>query len=272
MLATLDKAVHTLTGVQLRPVLLPGKFTVIPAHTGFSGFSPTCLAALLVAVTAVPVLIYLAGRPRAATRTVPVWDGGIVEFKPRMQYSAMTFSAPTRATFDALYQLLVSLHRASDDPAGISGPVHYETQTTPIFKRYLYQPVIRAVEWFADLLRPIQSGDVNLYLFVFAAVLVAYLLGPVAGPCLHSHGQGELARSARRPGMTRPRRPDAGIHALKADGLHRLPYGRSSCFRPDWRACVRHWGAPPRDLPRQKGCHQRAAGRASHARPPAGPL
>ena len=178
VLAALDRAVHTLTGVQLRPVLLPGKLTVIPAHTGFSGFSPTYLAAFLVAVTAVPVLIYLAGRPRAATRTVPVWDGGIVAFKPRMQYSAMTFSAPTRVTFDALYQPSVSLHRASDDPAGISGPVHYETQTTPIFKRYLYQPVIRAVEWYADMLRPIQSGDVNLYLFyVFAAVLVAYLLG-----------------------------------------------------------------------------------------------
>jgi hydrogenase-4 component B len=178
VLAALDRAVHTLTGVQLRPVLLPGKLTVIPAHTDFSGFSPTYLTAFLVAVTAVPLLIYLAGRPRAETRTVPVWDGGIVAFKPRMQYSAMTFSAPTRVTFDALYQPSVSIHRASDDPAGISGPVHYETQTTPIFERYLYRPVIRAVEWFADVLRPIQSGDVNLYLFyVFAAVLVAYLLG-----------------------------------------------------------------------------------------------
>ena len=165
VLAALDRAVRTLTGVQLRPVLLRGKLTVIPAHTGFSGFSPTYLAAFLVAVTAVPVLIYLAGRPRAATRTVPVWDGGIVAFKPRMQYSAMTFSAPTRVTFDAPYRPSVSLHRASDDPAGISGAVHYETQTTPTFKRYLYQPVIRAVEWFAGALRPIQSGDVNLYLF-----------------------------------------------------------------------------------------------------------
>ena len=90
----------------------------------------------------------------------------------------MTFSAPTRITFDALYQPSVSLHRASDEPAGMSGPVHYEARTTPMFERHLYRPVIRAVEWFADVLRPIQSGDVNLYLFyVFVAVLVAYLLG-----------------------------------------------------------------------------------------------
>ena len=177
MLAGLARAMRTVTGVTLRPVLLPGNLTVIPAHTKFSGFSPTWLTVFLLAVSAVPVLIYLAGRPRGGSRIEPVWDGGIVEFKPRMQYSAMTFSAPTRVMFDALYRPSVSVHRASDDPAGSSGPVHYESEATPIFERYLYRPVIQAFEWLADAVRPIQSGDVNLYLFyVFAAVLVAYLI------------------------------------------------------------------------------------------------
>jgi formate hydrogenlyase subunit 3/multisubunit Na+/H+ antiporter MnhD subunit len=177
MLAALARAMRTVTGVTLRPVLLPGNLTVIPAHTKFAGFSPTWLTVFLLAVCAVPVLIYLAGRPRAASRIEPVWDGGIVAFKPRMQYSAMTFSAPTRVMFDALYRPSVSVRRASDDPAGSSGPVHYESEATPIFERYLYRPVIRAFEWLADVVRPIQSGDVNLYLFyVFAAVLVAYLI------------------------------------------------------------------------------------------------
>jgi hydrogenase-4 component B len=177
VLAGLARAMRTVTGVTLRPVLLPGNLTVIPAHPKFSGFSPTWLAVFLLAVTAVPALIYLAGRPRGASRSEPVWDGGIVAFRPRMQYSAMTFSAPTRVMFDALYRPSVSLHRASDDPAGSSGPVHYESAATPIFQRYLYRPVVRAFEWLADVVRPVQSGDVNLYLFyVFAAVLVAYLV------------------------------------------------------------------------------------------------
>jgi hypothetical protein len=108
---------------------------------------------------------------------VPVWDGGMLAFRPRMQYSAMTFSAPTRVIFDALYRPSVSLERASDDPAGRSGPVHYESEAAPVFERYLYQPVVRAVEWLADLVRPFQSGDVNLYLlYVFLAVLAAYLI------------------------------------------------------------------------------------------------
>jgi hydrogenase-4 component B len=178
VLTGLARAMRTVTGVALRPVLLPGNLTVIPAHTHFSGFSPTYLTVFLLAVLAVPLLIYRAGRPRAGDVTVPVWDGGLVTFKPRMQYSAMTFSAPTRVTFDALYRPHVSVQRASDDPAGRSGPVHYESEVTPLFERYLYRPVIRAVEWLADFVRPLQSGDVNAYLFyVFAAVLVAFLLG-----------------------------------------------------------------------------------------------
>jgi hydrogenase-4 component B len=178
VLAALARAMRTVTGVALRPVLLPGNLTVIPAHTSFSGFSPTYLTVFLVAVLAVPLLIYWAGRPQAASVSVPVWDGGLLSFKPRMQYSAMTFSAPTRVTFAALYRPEVSVQRASDDPAGRSGPVHYEAVVTPLFERFLYQPAVRGVEWLADVVRPLQSGDVNAYLFyVLAAVMLAYLIG-----------------------------------------------------------------------------------------------
>jgi hydrogenase-4 component B len=178
VLLGLERAVHTTTGAALRAQLLVGNLTVIPAHTDFSAFSPTYLTVFLVAVSAIPLLIYAAGRPRGASAIVPVWDGGILAFKPRMQYSAMTFAAPTRVTFNQLYRPSVQLKRASDDPAGRSGPVHYESEVTPIFQRYLYRPIVAAIEWLADTVRPVQSGDVNLYLlYVFVTVLVAYLLG-----------------------------------------------------------------------------------------------
>ena len=41
VLLVLSRAVRTVTGVALRPVLLPGNLTVIPAHASFSAFSPT---------------------------------------------------------------------------------------------------------------------------------------------------------------------------------------------------------------------------------------
>lgn len=173
----LQRAVRVATGVALRPTLLIDRLTIIPAHTNFSAFSPTYLAAFLVGASIVPVTIYLAGRPRGRSVTVPVWDGGIVTFKPRMQYSAMTFSAPTRVTFSRLYQPTVRLERSSDDPAGRSGPVHYESAVSPLFQRLLYRPVVAGVEWLARLVRPIQSGDVNVYLlYVFLVLVIAYLI------------------------------------------------------------------------------------------------
>lgn len=179
VLIALSRAMRAVTGVDLQPkLLLLDKLMVIPAHTNFSAFSPTYLAVFLLAMLVVPLLIYRAGRPSGATRLTPVWDGGMVSFKPRMQYSAMTFAAPVRVTFDRLYQPTVTVRRASDDPAGRSGPVHYETQVMPLFHRYLYRPVVTAVEALARLVRPIQHGDVNLYLlYVFVVVLLAYLLG-----------------------------------------------------------------------------------------------
>jgi hydrogenase-4 component B len=44
-------------------------------------------------------------------------------------------------------------------------------------RQHTATPVVRAVEWAADFVRPLQSGDVNLYLlYVFVAALAAYLI------------------------------------------------------------------------------------------------
>ena len=128
VLVALDHVVRGVTGVQLRPVLLVSNLTVIPGHTNFSGFSPTYLAVFLVAVTVVPIAIYAASRPRGATQRVPVWDGGLMSYRARMQYTATTFSNPVRVTFQRLYRPDIHIDRASDDPAGSSGPVHYQNQ------------------------------------------------------------------------------------------------------------------------------------------------
>jgi hydrogenase-4 component B len=175
VLTALDRVARAATGTDIQATLVVDKLTIIPAHTDFSGFSPTYLAACLLGLAAVPLLIHRAGRPRAPSRRTPVWDGGILEFKPRMQYTATTYANPVRVTFDPLYRPHVHVERASDDPAGRSGPVRYGFQVTPIFERFLYAPVVRAVQAVARFVRPIQGGDVNLYLlYVFIVVVIAY--------------------------------------------------------------------------------------------------
>ena len=177
VLTALDRVARATTGLDIRTELLVPKLTVIPAHTDFSGFSPTYLAAFLVVVSLVPIAIWMAGRSRAPSRRAPVWDGGIVAFKPRMQYTATTHANPVRVTFEPLYRADILLERGSDDPAGRSGPVHYRFKVTPLFELYLYRPAVQLVRRLAQVVRPIQSGDVNLYLlYVFVVVLVAYAI------------------------------------------------------------------------------------------------
>jgi len=175
VLIGLGQVARTVTGVRLRPVLLPGKLTIIPAHLNFAAFSPTYLALFLVAVSVVPLLIYRVGR--GGTRAVPVWDGGMLQFRPRMQYTGAAFANPIRVTFVRLYQPEFHVERASDDPAGRSGPVHYDFHVLPLFWRFLYDPVVSAVRWLARFVRPLQSGDVNLYLlYIFLVVVIAFLI------------------------------------------------------------------------------------------------
>jgi hydrogenase-4 component B len=177
VLTALDRVARAATGHDIHRVLIVPELGVIPAHTNFAEFSPTYLTVFLLGILIVPLLIWLAGRPRGARRRVPVWDSGIVAFKPRMQYTATTHANPVRVTFSALYQPQVHLERGSDDPAGRSGPVHYRAAITPIFDRYLYGPTVWLVRSLARLIRPIQSGDVNLYLlYVFVVVLIVYLV------------------------------------------------------------------------------------------------
>lgn len=177
VLVALDHVARWVTGVELRPNLLAPDLTVIPAHTNFAGFSPTYLAAFLVAVTAVPAVIYLAARPRGAERRGPVWDGGIVEFTPKLQYTATTFANPVRVIFQRLYRPDIHIDRASEDPAGSSGPVHYRMQVLPLFEDYLYAPVVRFFRRLARLVGHLQSGDVNWYLlYIMVVVVIAYFV------------------------------------------------------------------------------------------------
>ena len=177
VLTGLDRVVQATTGENILAKLIVPGLTVIPAHTDFSAFSPTYLAVCLLAMLLVPVLIVRSRTRVAKNRSVPVWAGGILRFRPRMQYTATTHANPVRVTFEGLYRPQVKLSRASDDPAGRSGPVHYHFQVTPLFERYLYQPIVRLVEAMARLVQPIQAGDVNLYLlYVFVTILIAYLV------------------------------------------------------------------------------------------------
>ncbi len=175
VLGGLSRVAGSTSGEHLGSLLLVPGLTIIPAHVDFSSLAPTWLAVCLVAMLAVPLAISRVGRGEEADVVGPVWAGGMLRFRARMQYTATTFANPVRVTFDRLYRPTVEVARASDDPAGQSGPVHYGFRVTPVFERGLYQPAAWLLGRLGTAANRLQSGNVNTYLlYVFVAILIAY--------------------------------------------------------------------------------------------------
>ena len=103
VLTGIDQVVAATTGPNILARLIVPGLTVIPAHPNFSAFSPTRLAICLVAMLLVPLLITRSRSRKATGRTIPVWAGGIMRFRPRMQSPTTAHTNPLRVTFDRLF-------------------------------------------------------------------------------------------------------------------------------------------------------------------------
>ncbi len=81
VLTALDRVARAATGLDIHSELVVPKLTVIPAHTDFSGFSPTYLAVCLLAMTIVPI----ADLPRGTPPGPQPAPAGVGRRNPRVQ-------------------------------------------------------------------------------------------------------------------------------------------------------------------------------------------
>ena len=130
---------------------------------------------LVLLVAAIPLGLRLFGSARG-WRVGDTWGCGRVAQTPRMQYTATAFAEPLRRVFAALY-------RPAEDLSIDSHPgsryfvqsIEYRTRILPWFERYLYEPVIGWVKFWAARARAVQSGSVHAYLSYLVAALVVLL-------------------------------------------------------------------------------------------------
>ncbi len=158
--------------------IIPGNGLVIIAAPNFSTIdSPSYL---ILAELGLLALIWLARRlirPLGATRTGPVWAGGIARFSPRMAYSGMAFSNPLRLMFNAVYRSHATVDLIEPAAHHRRGHIVYRQETPPPFERSLYRPARHFVQTLAQCVKVIQSGNINQYLaYIFGIVLLILLL------------------------------------------------------------------------------------------------
>ena len=140
------------------------------AAVSYVGGALVSVAMLLALVRA----IALSSRP---VRTAVTWDCGYAQPSPRMQYTASSFAQPLTETFG----LLLQTRRIVAPPHGMfPQSASLTTQTPDPYQAYIFRPAFRAIGRGFSLLRPLQQGQVQLYILYIALTLLLLLLWQLA--------------------------------------------------------------------------------------------
>ena len=173
----LDRITGPLTGLSIRDkVLALDGWAVAPVNMEFSSVSPPLLAAMLIMGGLLGLLLAVLFGGRLVTRSYKTWGCGIT-LSPRMAYTATGFAQPIKRVFSTIYQPTVKLETEFlEESRYFAKQRRFEFHIEPVFRKYLYNPVVHAFVGIADRLRILQAGSLHLYLAYIFVTLVVLLL------------------------------------------------------------------------------------------------
>ena len=153
-----------------------GALSIFPIYVFPFGISPIAVALLfggiILAVNFITILIWGKHKKRKS----PTWACGRA-IEPRMEYTAAGLAMPFRLVFAGIYRPTHNIERETLDGTGyLVKTIRYEEKIEPLFEKYIYRPIVLAVETASAGARKIHTGNINLYLGYILATLVLLLL------------------------------------------------------------------------------------------------
>jgi hypothetical protein len=139
---------------------------IAPEQASYSGLILLVGIVAVVGVAFVLVRILAHGRIR---RTAP-WDCGYPWQTARMQDSAEGFGQPIRHMFDVFFR--IERHMPSPDDVAPRYSVSIEDRIW----RWVYRPIVRVVQWLADVISILQGGRLAVYLVYSFLTLLGLLV------------------------------------------------------------------------------------------------
>ena len=131
----------------------------------------------LVGITALLAVGRAIALSKRSVSTNVTWDCGYAEPSARMQYTASSFAQPLTETFD----LLLQTRRNVTAPDGFfPKEASFATETPDPYQEYIYRPLFREIGRDLLRLRPLQQGQVQLYILYIAVTLLVLLLWQLA--------------------------------------------------------------------------------------------
>ena len=173
----LDRVVSPFAGMSIEgKVLALEGWALAPVNVEFSSLSPMALALLLIALSALGLLLVVAFGGLVKQRYYKTWGCGI-NLTARMEYTATGFVQPIKRVFSTLYQPTVKLEtELLEESRYFAKRRRFEFHIEPVFQKYLYDPVVAFFIGMAERLRVIQGGSLHLYLAYIFVTLIVLLL------------------------------------------------------------------------------------------------
>jgi len=173
----LSKVAASVTGVNINNMQFSLNYLTLGSKMGSGVYlSAPLIALVLLVLGALSFGLYkLAGsRKRVIYNT---WDCGYYKLDSRNEYTATAFSKPFRIAFSFFllpYRKTQKIRESFYHVKSFS----YETHTTLVFRKYIYDRIISSVLKLAKNMRKIQPGSIHLYLsyiFITAILLIIFM-------------------------------------------------------------------------------------------------
>ncbi|MDD5246727.1 MAG: proton-conducting transporter membrane subunit [Candidatus Omnitrophica bacterium] len=168
----LSKVSGAATGISVSGMRFSlNNFILSPQIAKSNCLSAFWLGAVLIALGTTGFIVYYSLR-RKRPVIYQTWDCGYYKINARNEYTATAFSKPFRIAFSFFLLPYRKTQKIRESFYHVKS-FAYETHTTPVFKKYIYDPVLALVFKSAKSMRRIQPGSIHLYLaYIFATVLL----------------------------------------------------------------------------------------------------
>jgi len=179
ILRLLVKVAGSASGIDISGMSFSLNNFVLSPQMGKSVYLSTPQLALVLAVLGsagfIIYRLFAAKRDAAVSKT---WDCGYYKLTSRNEYTATAFSKPFRIAFSFFLLPYRKTQKIRESFYHVKS-FAYETHTTKVFKKYIYDPVLALVFKSAKSMRRIQPGSIHLYLaYIFITLLLLIIFMP----------------------------------------------------------------------------------------------
>ncbi len=133
------------------------------------------IIAIILAILGIAVFLWFKFGLRTKQVRYNTWDCGYYALDSRNEYTATAFSKPFRIAFSFFLLPYRKSEKIRDSFYHVR-KFTYETHTTPVFKRYFYQPLLGLIYSAAFKMKKLQPGSIHLYILYIFATLAGLII------------------------------------------------------------------------------------------------